>query len=128
MGIAIEYAQEQSLKELLTGRLSFLQVLPACRGDLNNLTGTYDNIVICDIAIDERTYPQLKEKLNELAEVSNIFYIDHHPLPVRKYSADWFYHDEYSTAEMAYALFSRKLNRDMRRVAIYGAIGEQKPP
>ncbi|SNQ62639.1 DHH family phosphoesterase [Candidatus Methanoperedens nitratireducens] len=93
-------------------------------GDLNNLTGTYDNIVICDIAIDERTYPELEEKLNELAEVSDIFYIDHHPLPVKKFSADWFYHDECSTAEMAYTLFSRKMNRDMRRVAIYGAIGE----
>ena len=92
--------------------------------DLNSLPGKYDTIVICDIAIDERTYPELNEKLNELAEVSSVFYIDHHPLPKRRYTKNWFYHDTCSTSEMAYRIFARKLSRDMRRVAIYGAIGE----
>lgn len=92
--------------------------------DLNNLPGAYDNIVICDIAIDEKTYPELKKKLNELAEESNVIYLDHHPLSEKRYTADWFYHSECSTSEMAYRIFARNLCRDMRRVAVYGAIGE----
>jgi RecJ-like exonuclease len=93
-------------------------------GELNSLTERYDNIVICDIAIDEKTYPQLKIRLNELANVSNVIYVDHHPLPEKGYSKSWFYHDACSTSEQAYRIFERKLSRDMRRVAIYGAIGD----
>ncbi len=93
-------------------------------GDLNGFSETYDNIVICDIAIDEKTYSELKTKLNKLAEKSTVIYIDHHPFPEKKYNADWFYHDTCSSSEMAYRILSKKLNRDMRRVAIYGAIGE----
>ncbi len=93
-------------------------------GDLNSFKGEHDNIVICDIAIDERTYSQLKMKLDYLADESNLVYIDHHPLNGKKYTSDWFYHDTCSTSEMAYRIFAKKLSRDMRRVAIYGAIGE----
>lgn len=93
-------------------------------GDLNCIRENYDTIVICDIAIDEKTFRGLEKKLNELAEISKVIYIDHHPLPKKNYASDWFYHDKCSAAEMAYRIFERKLNRDMRRVAIYGAIGE----
>jgi RecJ-like exonuclease len=93
-------------------------------GELNNLTGNYDNIVICDIAIDETTFPQLKIKLNELETESNIIYLDHHPLPEKKYTKSWFHHDNYSSSEQAYRTFENELSRDMRRVAIYGAIGD----
>ena len=93
-------------------------------GELNNLTGNYDNIVICDIAFDEKTFPQLKIKLNELDTKSNITYMDHHPLPENKYNKSWFHHDNYSSSEQAYRTFEAKLSRDMRRVAIYGAIGD----
>ncbi|MFZ2410932.1 MAG: DHHA1 domain-containing protein [Candidatus Methanoperedens sp.] len=93
-------------------------------GELNNLAESYDNIVICDIAIDEKTSAHLKKKLNDLAEVSKIYYIDHHPLPEKGYNTDWFYHDTCSASEQAYRIFERKLSRDMRRVAIYGAIGD----
>lgn len=93
-------------------------------GELNNLTVSYDTIVICDIAIDEKTCVQLEKKLNELAEVSKVVYIDHHPLPEKGYNKDWFYHDTCSTSEQAYRIFERKLSRDMRRIAIYGAIGD----
>lgn len=92
-------------------------------GELNNLTGSYDNIVICDIAIDEKTSTELKRKLNELAEVSRLVYTDHHPLP-ESYNHAWFYHNTCSTSEQAYRIFERKLSKDTRRVAIYGAIGD----
>ena len=93
-------------------------------GELNNLTESYESIVICDIAIDEKTCMPLEKKLNELAEDSKVVYIDHHPLPEKGYNADWFYHDTCSTSEQAYRIFERKLSRDMRRIAIYGAIGD----
>lgn len=93
-------------------------------GELNNMDESYDNIVVCDIAIDEKTCTPLEKKLNELADVSKIVYIDHHPLPENWYHSDWFYHDNCSASEQAYRIFERKLNRDMRRVAIYGAIGD----
>ena len=93
-------------------------------GELNNLTESYESIVICDIAIDEKTCMQLEKKLNELAADSKVVYIDHHPLPEKGYNKDWFYHDTCSTSEQAYRIFERKLSRDMRRIAIYGAIGD----
>ena len=93
-------------------------------GELNNLAESYDNIVICDIAIDEKTSAHLKKKLDALSEFSKIFYIDHHPLPENGYNTRWFYHDTCSASEQAYRIFERKLSRDMRRVAIYGAIGD----
>jgi single-stranded-DNA-specific exonuclease len=92
--------------------------------DLRGNSDHYDNIVICDIAIEEKTSIQLKEKLRTLAETSRITYIDHHPLPERKFDSNWFHHDTCSTAEQTYRIFKRELSRDMRRVAIYGAIGE----
>ena len=49
--------------------------------ELNGLTGKYENIVICDIAIDEKSFMQLKERLHELSDVSRVTYMDHHPLP-----------------------------------------------
>lgn len=62
--------------------------------------------------------------LNELDIESNIIYMDHHPLPEKKYNKSWFHHDNCSSSEQAYRIFEDKLNRDMRRVAIYGAIGD----
>lgn len=93
-------------------------------GELNTINENYDNIVICDIAIDEKTFPQLKIKLNELDTRSNIIYMDHHPLPEKKFGKSWFHHDNYSSSEQAYSILESKLSRDMRRVAIYGAIGD----
>lgn len=88
-------------------------------GDLNALTETCENIVICDIAIDEKTYSELTKKLDELAEVSSVTYIDHHPLPERKYTADWFYHDTCSTSELAYRLFAKKWEHDWDKRTLY---------
>jgi len=92
--------------------------------ELNSMDQKYDNIVVCDIAIDEKTYFSLKKKLNELAEISRVVFIDHHPLPENGYDAKWFHHDTCSASEQAYRIFEKKLNCDMRRVAIYGAMGD----
>jgi len=85
----------------------------------------YKNIVICDIAVDERTHLQLYDRVDELANRCNLIYIDHHPLPRKGWDADWFYHDLGPCAsELTYRALEEKLSRDIRRVAVYGAIGD----
>ncbi|MCZ7361815.1 MAG: DHHA1 domain-containing protein [Candidatus Methanoperedens sp.] len=92
--------------------------------DLTGISEHYNNIVICDIAIDEKTSIQIKQKLSELAQISDVSYIDHHPVPEGGFNKSWFHHDTCSSAELTYRIFEKRLNRDIRRVAIYGAIGE----
>ncbi|ETA69220.1 MAG: single-stranded-DNA-specific exonuclease [Methanolobus sp.] len=90
-----------------------------------NLADGYENVVICDIAVDERHCTELFKKLHEVASVSNLTYIDHHPLPEKCISADWLHHDlTVCASELTYKVLQKRLSRDMRRVAIYGAIGD----
>lgn len=84
-----------------------------------------ETLIICDIAIDERYCSELYSVLNKFAEKCNLYYIDHHPFPKDYKKEDWFYHDtEVCSSELTYRVFENRLNRDMRRVAIYGAIGD----
>ncbi len=90
-----------------------------------NLAENYKTVIVCDIAIDESRCTELFVRLNEIADRSDLIYIDHHPLPEKCVSADWLYHDQAGCAsELTYMVLENKLNRDMRRVAIYGAIGD----
>lgn len=90
-----------------------------------HLAEGYKNVIICDIAIDERHCTELFKRLGEIASVSDLNYIDHHPLPDKCVKADWLHHDTAVCAsELTYKVFRKRLNRDMRRVAIYGAIGD----
>ncbi|AKB12704.1 RecJ-like exonuclease [Methanosarcina thermophila] len=83
------------------------------------------NLIICDIAIDERNCSELYTMLCRFAKKCNLYYIDHHPLPKSCIKESWFYHEsEACSSELTYRLFEKRLNRDMRRVAIYGAIGD----
>ncbi len=89
------------------------------------LANGYSNIIICDIAVDERACKKLYSRLVELSEISNITYIDHHPLPKKCWDVDWLHHDvNVCSSELTYKVLENRLNRDMRRVAIYGAIGD----
>jgi len=82
-------------------------------------------LIICDIAIDERKCSELHAVLKGFAEKCNLYYIDHHPLPESCEKESWFYHDiEACSSELTYRLFENRLNRDIRRIAIYGAIGD----
>ncbi|WP_341537169.1 DHH family phosphoesterase [Methanosarcina barkeri] len=82
-------------------------------------------LIICDIAIDERNCSELHAALRGFAEKCNLYYIDHHPLPKSCEKESWFYHDiEACSAELTYRLLEDRLDRDMRRIAIYGAIGD----
>jgi RecJ-like exonuclease len=85
----------------------------------------YQNIIICDIAVDEHTCGELCHKLAGLSAKKNLVYIDHHPLPEICLDASWFHHSlQTCAAELTYKVFESKLSRDIRRVAIYGAIGD----
>lgn len=82
-------------------------------------------LIICDIAIDERNCSELHKALNGFAEKCDFYYIDHHPLPEGCEKEGWLYHDvEACSSELTYRCFEERLNRDMRRIAIYGAIGD----
>ncbi|WMW22725.1 DHHA1 domain-containing protein [Methanolobus mangrovi] len=89
------------------------------------LADGYKNVIICDIAVDETKCVDLFRRLEEIASNSNLTYIDHHPLPDKCISVDWMYHDlTVCASELTYKVFEKRLSRDMRRVAIYGAIGD----
>jgi len=93
--------------------------------DKLNLIENVETLIICDIAIDERRCSELYSVLKKFAEKCNLYYVDHHPLPKNCGKEDWFYHDtEVCSSELTYRLFEDLLSLDMRRVAIYGAIGD----
>lgn len=90
-----------------------------------NLIEDVETLIICDIAIDERYYSELRSKLEELTEECNLYYIDHHPLPESCREKEWFYHDTgVCSSELTYRVFDDLLSEEMKRVAIYGAIGD----
>lgn len=85
----------------------------------------YKRVIICDIAIDERTSTQLLQRLRELSRESELIYIDHHPVPQKGWNETWLHNDPCAcSSELTYKVFAHRLNRDVRRVAIYGAIGD----
>lgn len=90
-----------------------------------DMADDYQNIIICDIAVDERTCEDLYHKLDNLASTRELVYIDHHPLPKMCWEGPWFHHSlQTCAAELTYKVFKSRLSRDIRRIAIYGAIGD----
>lgn len=90
-----------------------------------SLIESVETLIICDIALDERHCSELYPALIEFSKKSNLHYIDHHPLPENYGKENWFFHDtEACSSELTYRLFEDRLSRDVRRVAIYGAIGD----
>ncbi len=112
------------VKSAFPGSTVFFTSPVGLLGELNSLEGSHEDIVICDIAVDEKSSRQLKDRLNELSEISRVTFMDHHPLPKTGFKAPWFYHNHCSSSEQAYRIFEKKLDRDMRSVAIYGAMGD----
>ena len=85
----------------------------------------YRNIIICDIAVDVRSSTKLYKRLEKLARSASITYIDHHPLPDKYWDVEWMHNDlNMCSSELTYKVLEDRLNSDMRRVAIYGAIGD----
>jgi len=100
-----------------TSPVSLLQKLELAKG--------YRRVIICDIAIDERTSAELLQRLKEVAQESDLIYIDHHPVPENGWTESWLHNDPCAcSSELTYKVLAKRLNRDVRRVAIYGAIGD----
>ncbi|AKB79047.1 Phosphoesterase [Methanosarcina horonobensis HB-1 = JCM 15518] len=84
-----------------------------------------ETLIICDIAIEERHCSELYSALKGLAEECSLYYIDHHPLPENCGKEEWFYHDTgVCSSELTCRVFEDLLSEEMKRVAIYGAIGD----
>ena len=93
--------------------------------DKLNLIEDVDTLIICDIAIEERHCSELHSVLENFSEKCNLYYIDHHPLPESCGKEEWFYHDTgVCSSELTYRVFEDLLSQEMRRIAIYGAIGD----
>lgn len=93
--------------------------------DKLNLIEDVETLIICDIAIEERHCSELHSVLEDFSEKCNLYYIDHHPLPESCGKKEWFYHDTgVCSSELTYRVFEDLLSREMRRIAIYGAIGD----
>jgi single-stranded-DNA-specific exonuclease len=90
-----------------------------------SLIESVETLIICDIALDEGHSSELYPALIDFAKKCNLHYIDHHPLPDNYGKENWFFHDtEACSSELTYRLFEDRLSQDVRRVAIYGAIGD----
>lgn len=86
----------------------------------------YDRVVACDLAVNISTAGRLHDTMSALARGAEVIYIDHHPLPAG-FSAPWLYHDGDSCgALLTFRHFQAELDRDMSRVAMYGAIGDYR--
>ncbi|PKK85313.1 MAG: phosphoesterase [Thermoplasmata archaeon HGW-Thermoplasmata-1] len=96
-------------------------------GDLRE-AGEYGRIVLLDLAIDERSGGEICDILEGLQKSHELLWIDHHPVPdscSRYLKEEWFVNDESaSTSELAYRHFKSRVNRDLTRVAIIGALGD----
>lgn len=93
--------------------------------DKLNLIEDVETLIICDIAIEERRCSELYSALRKFAKKCSLYYIDHHPLPESCEKEKWFYHDTgVCSSELTCRVFEDLLSQEMRRVAIYGAIGD----
>ena len=68
----------------------------------------YENVIICDIAVDERACGELYQKLEKISEKQDLVYIDHHPLPEQCWDTPWFHHNlQTCAAELTYKVLNR---------------------
>jgi single-stranded-DNA-specific exonuclease len=94
--------------------------------DLQQVNGDF---IICDIAIPQHSLGEVTEQLRRIEAAGHRgTYIDHHPLPKGFVEADFpaeLVHSLSSCgAEQTYTRFEKSMERDLSRVAIYGAIGD----
>lgn len=115
---ALALAANEGATVFFTNPISILDDLDMAEGA--------DSIVVCDIAIDQAFSKSLKKRLDALSRRISLVYIDHHPLPPG-FQAKWLVHDPLSCASLlTYAYFSGRIDPDMSRVAMYGAIGDYR--
>lgn len=95
--------------------------------DLGQFTSDGDSIYIADIALDEATLSGVLQLMERRGKTGRVVYIDHHPLPdgFSPPPSVEFHHDTCCAAsELTFRVFGQRLDRDMSRVALFGAIGD----
>lgn len=92
-------------------------------GIARDLQGLDEELVIVDIAIDERSYKDIYAQLDAISQNFPITYIDHHraagPLPAK---VNYVYNQETCAAELVYRFFYHQLPKWADRWALIGAI------
>jgi single-stranded-DNA-specific exonuclease len=85
-------------------------------------------VIICDIALNGETLPQVLENMRALSSKNTLLYIDHHPLPpsldLTSFPAKVIHELAPCASELTYRTFKDRLPRKTSRIAIYGAIGD----
>jgi len=99
-----------------------------------------DEIVVCDIALNEGEWPLVESELRRISQGFEAVYIDHHLLPVDfpreiKSGVKIYHREDMCASQIAYIVYSGKMEGRMRRwaavLATYGAIAdytEDTPP
>jgi single-stranded-DNA-specific exonuclease len=84
--------------------------------------------VICDIALNGDTLPQVLDGMRVLSSRNTLLYIDHHPLPpgvdLTGFPAKVIHELGPCASELTYKSLRDKLPKMTSRIAIYGAIGD----
>jgi RecJ-like exonuclease len=87
-----------------------------------------DSAIVCDVALNADTLPDVLDGMRVLASKNSLLYIDHHPLPpgleLTAFPAKVVYELTPCASELTYRTFQERLPRKMSRVAVYGAIGD----
>jgi RecJ-like exonuclease len=94
----------------------------------NNIKSNITRVYILDIALDESIWRRLIEYLNRLSRRVDVVYIDHHPRPkeldIEEIKFRFFHEEDRSTSELTYMLYQHLIDKDLSRVALFGAIGD----
>lgn len=95
---------------------------------LNEIQNDAFRIIISDIAIIENDSKKIEEKIIHLSNKCEIIYVDHHPLPedfnIEKLQIKFIHEEEACASELIFRFLNDKLNSEMERVMLIGAIAD----
>ncbi|RLF18261.1 MAG: phosphoesterase [Thermoprotei archaeon] len=96
--------------------------------DLKDNVTPGDNVVIVDIAINERHAREIFKLFEILSRRGELVYIDHHPEPIsikiNELPGVIIHSEDACASELTYRYFEDKLPWEYNRLAIYGAISD----
>ncbi|MEZ0393592.1 MAG: DHHA1 domain-containing protein [Desulfurococcaceae archaeon] len=97
--------------------------------DLAEFTQNGDNVLVADVALNERELGALESIVRERSTHGRFIYIDHHPLPERALDlghAELVHDTCCAASELTYRFFEKEglIEEEYSRIALYGAIGD----
>jgi len=96
--------------------------------DLKDNVKPGDNVIIVDIAINERHALEIYKLFKVLSKKGSLVYIDHHPEPIgleiKELPGTIIHNEKACASELTYKFFMDKLDWEYNRLAIYGAISD----